>query len=176
MKSIYVWDLGVRLFHWSLVIAFFANDWLIDDDSDLHQYVGYFVIGLLAFRLIWGFVGTKYSRFRSFPIKPQACVEQMQAIALQRDHIHVGHTPLGAIMIYNLLAVIALIGLSGFLMTTDLFWGSEWIEELHEGVVVWAEISIVLHILAVILESKITSVNLIHAMMTGVKEIPEPSE
>ncbi|MCP3683659.1 MAG: cytochrome b [bacterium] len=173
MKSIYVWDLGVRLFHWSLVIAFFANDWFIDDDSDLHQYIGYFVIGLLTFRLLWGFIGSTYSRFSSFPISPQACLEQMQAIALQRDHIHVGHTPLGALMIYNLLLAISLIGLSGFMMTTDWLWGAEWIEEIHEALVVWAEVSIVLHVLAVIFESKLTSVNLSRAMITGVKEIPE---
>jgi cytochrome b len=174
MKSVYVWDLGVRLFHWSLVIAFIANAFLIDDDGDLHNYVGYFILGLLTFRLLWGFVGTCYSRFSSFPVCFEDCLKQLQDIALQRNHIHIGHTPLGAVMIYNLLLAIALIGLSGYLMTTDWLWGAEWIEELHEGFVTWAEISIVLHILAVVFESKRSSVNLPHAMLTGVKEIPDP--
>ena len=86
--------------------------------------------------------------------------------------IHVGHTPLGALMIYNLLATLLLIGLSGYLMTTDMFWGTEWTEELHEAAVTWAEISVLLHIAAVVFESVRTRVNLPRAMVTGVKQIP----
>lgn len=172
MRSIYVWDWGVRLFHWSLVIAFFSNDWLIDDDSDLHEYVGYFVVALLAFRLIWGFLGLKHARFSEFPISFEQCLGQIKDIALDRKHIHIGHTPLGSVMVYNLLVAIGMIGLSGYLMTTDMFWGMEWLEELHEGCVVWAEISIIVHIAAVIFESKRTKVNLPKAMLNGVKVLP----
>jgi cytochrome b len=75
-------------------------------------------------------------------------------------------------MIYNLLVTLLVIGLSGYLMTTDMFWGVEWPEELHEAAVAWAEISVVLHIAAVVFESLRTRVNLPRAMVTGYKDLP----
>ena len=89
-----------------------------------------------------------------------------------RTSLHIGHTPLGALMIYNLILALLIIGLSGYLMTTDMFWGVEWPEELHEAAVAWAEISVVLHIAAVLVESMRTRVNLPRAMVTGYKDIP----
>ncbi|SFQ57199.1 cytochrome b/b6 domain-containing protein [Donghicola eburneus] len=173
MQNIKVWDPAVRLFHWSLVIAFTANALILDDDSKLHQYVGYVVVGLVAFRVLWGFVGSRYARFNSFPPSVAGATEQLSDMATGRTKIHVGHTPLGALMIYNLLATLAIIGASGYLMTTDMFWGVEWPEEVHELSVAWAEFSVVLHIAAVIFESRRTKVNLPRAMMTGVKTVPD---
>ncbi len=168
-----IWDPMVRLFHWTLVLCFAGNALIIDDESDLHLYVGYVIIGLVAFRLIWGFVGGRYARFASFPPSAQDAVEQARDMVSGRVRIHKGHTPLGALMIYNLLATLALIGLSGWLMTTDMFWGVEWPEEVHEVAVSWAELSVVLHIFAVIFETKRTRVNLPRAMVTGYKDLPE---
>lgn len=173
MQNIKVWDPAVRLFHWSLVIAFTANALILDDDSKLHQYVGYVVVGLVAFRVLWGFVGSRYARFNSFPPSVAGATEQLSDMATGRTKIHVGHTPLGALMIYNLLATLAIIGASGYLMTTDMFWGVEWPEEVHELSVAWAEFSVVLHIAAVLFESRRTKVNLPRAMMTGVKTVPD---
>lgn len=173
MQNIKVWDPAVRLFHWSLVIAFTANALILDDDSKLHQYVGYVVVGLVAFRVLWGFVGSRYARFNSFPPSVAGATEQLSDMATGRTKIHVGHTPLGALMIYNLLATLAIIGASGYLMTTDMFWGVEWPEEIHQLSVAWAEFSVVLHIAAVLFESRRTKVNLPRAMMTGVKTVPD---
>lgn len=173
MKTLYVWDVGVRLFHWSLAAAFLANAFIVDDESDLHQYMGYFVMSLLLFRLLWGFIGNQYARFRAFPLSKSACLKQVEDIVLERHTLHIGHTPLGSVMIYNLLVSLALLTFSGFLMTTDLFWGTEWTEELHEICVSWVELSVVLHIAAVIFESKRTGVNLPKAMLNGYKTVPE---
>ncbi|SCM66099.1 cytochrome b/b6 domain-containing protein [Donghicola eburneus] len=173
MQNIKVWDPAVRLFHWSLVIAFTANALILDDDSKLHQYVGYVVVGLVAFRVLWGFVGSRYARFNSFPPSVAGATEQLSDMATGRTKIHVGHTPLGALMIYNLLATLAIIGASGYLMTTDMFWGVEWPEEIHQLSVAWAEFSVVLHIAAVLFETRRTKVNLPRAMMTGVKTVPD---
>ena len=86
--------------------------------------------------------------------------------------IHRGHTPLGAWMIYNLLGSLLMIGLTGYLLTTALLGSAGWVEDLHEICVGWAELSVVLHILAVNFESHRTKVNLPRAMVTGRKEIP----
>ena len=172
MNRLNVWDPLVRLFHWSLVIGFGANALIVDDDSKLHQWIGYAVVALVLARILWGVVGTRYARFTSFPPSLSGAVAQMHEILSGEKRIHIGHTPLGALMIYNLLAAMLVIGLSGWLMTTDAFWGTEWPEELHEAAVVWAEISVVLHIAAVLFESWRTRVNLPRAMVTGCKDLP----
>lgn len=171
-KAVKIWDPFVRLFHWSLVGCFAANALFVDDESDLHLIIGYVIMSLVAARVVWGFVGTQYARFSSFAPSVSGALEQAADMVSGRTHIHKGHTPLGALMIYNLIATLAIIGLSGWMMTTDLFWGVEWPEELHEIAVTWAEISVVAHIVAVIYESRRTSVNLPRAMVTGYKHLP----
>lgn len=172
MQHIKVWDLFVRVFHWSLVAGFAANALVVDDDGKLHQWIGYAIVGLVVLRLVWGLIGTTYARFANFPPSFSGAAGQLGEMIRGIRHVHVGHTPLGALMIYNLLASMLVIGLSGYLITTDMFWGVEWPEELHETAVAWAEISVVLHIAAVIFESWRTSVNLPRAMVTGCKDIP----
>lgn len=172
MKNVKVWDPVVRIFHWSVVAAFGANALLVDDDGKLHQWLGYVIVALVIVRIVWGFVGTRYARFSSFPPSLTGAAEQLDDIVAARPRVHVGHTPLGAWMIYNLLAALLVIGVSGHLMTTDMFWGVEWPEELHEFAVAWAEVSVALHILAVVHESRRTRVNLPRAMFTGYKTLP----
>lgn len=173
MQTIKVWDPLVRLFHWSLVIGFVLDAVILDEDSRLHEQVGYVVLGLIGARLVWGVVGTKYARFSSFKPSFRTSIEQLGDIANQRSKPHVGHSPLGALMIYNLLISIALIGITGWMMTTNMFWGSERIEEMHEGLVVWAAASVGVHIVAVIFEGRRSRVNLVKAMMTGYKTLPD---
>ncbi|WP_433989590.1 hypothetical protein SuNHUV7_02090 (plasmid) [Pseudoseohaeicola sp. NH-UV-7] len=172
MTRIRVWDPLVRVFHWSLAALFIANALFVDDDGKLHIWIGYAIVAWVAIRLVWGFVGTRYARFSSFPPSSGAAVAQLTDIATGRKRQHLGHTPLGALMIYNLLLALLVIGLSGHLMTTDMFWGLEWPEELHEASVAWAEVSVVLHIAAVIFESRRLGINLPRSMVTGYKELP----
>jgi cytochrome b len=75
-------------------------------------------------------------------------------------------------MIYNLLAALIVICISGWLMTTDAFWGVAWPEMVHEAAETWAEISVLLHVAAVIVETRRTRVNLPRAMVTGYKDLP----
>ncbi|OIQ42952.1 MAG: cytochrome B [Roseobacter sp. MedPE-SWde] len=171
MQSYYVWDPLVRLFHWSLVILFAVNALITDPEARLHELLGYAVLGLIGLRLIWGIVGSRYARFSSFPPSISGAVGHLTEIATGRTQKHKGHSPLGALMIYNLLITLTGIGLSGYLMTTDMFWGTEWPEDLHEALVTWAELSVVLHVAAVVFESRRTQVKLARAMITGYKEV-----
>lgn len=168
-----VWDPFIRLFHSALVAGFAANALFTDDESTLHEWVGYAVVGLIAARLIWGLIGPRHARFADFLPSPRAAMQQVQDIATGRHRVYLGHTPLGALMILNLLLTILLIGATGYMMTTNAFWGVEWVEEAHEVLVGWAEISILVHIAAVIWESFRTGVNLPQAMISGVKSVPE---
>lgn len=172
MQKIKVWDPVVRLFHWSLVVAFAANAFYTKPGRDLHQWVGYIVAGLIALRLVWGLVGTRHARFADFLPSPRAALGQLRDMATGRRRIHAGHSPLGALMIYNLLLTMAGLAATGYAMTTVAFFGVEWVEELHEALVVWAEVSIVAHVLAVVVESRRLGINLPKSMVTGYKTLP----
>lgn len=172
-KTEKVWDPLVRLFHWSLVLGIALNGVLLEADSKLHLQVGYAVVALIALRIVWGMIGTPHARFRDFPIDVNASLRQVQDMSLGRVRVHVGHTPLGALMIYNLLGSVLLIGLTGYMMTTTQFWGVVWVEDMHEIMAGWIGVSVVLHVAAVIIESRRTGVNLPKAMVTGRKTIPD---
>jgi cytochrome b len=173
MRRIYVWDPLVRLFHWSLVAAFLANALFTRPGKDLHEAIGYVVAGLIALRLLWGLVGPRHARLRDFAPSPAAALEQVQEMATGRRNVHAGHSPLGALMIWNLLVTLAAIALTGWMQTTITFFGVEWVEEAHGLLVTWAEISAAVHVLAVVLESRRLRVNLPKSMLTGYKDIAE---
>lgn len=176
MKRIMVWDPLVRVFHWGLAAGFVALALVIEDESALHIQLGYVLMALIGLRVLWGLIGSRHARFADFPPRIGAAMEQLRHIATLRSHAHVGHSPLGALMIYNLLISILLIGVTGWLMGTNAFWGSEALEELHEGLVVWAGLSAMIHVAAVLFESRRTGINLPRSMVTGYKSVPDSSE
>jgi len=173
MKHYKIWDPFIRLFHWALVAGFTANALFVDDESPLHEWVGYAILVLVALRMAWGVAGPPNARFARFLPKPRAVMAQITDIATHRRRAHLGHSPLGAVMIVNLLATMLAIGATGHMMTTNAFWGVDWVEEAHEALVTWAEISVLVHIAAVIWEGRRTGVNLARAMITGRKAVPD---
>ncbi|KIC37197.1 cytochrome b/b6 domain-containing protein [Leisingera sp. ANG-M7] len=173
MQKAYIWDPLVRSFHWLLAGGFLANALLTDPDGSLHHYLGYFIAALVGLRVIWGLAGSRYARFSSFPPDPSAAAGQLTDIATGRVRYHKGHSPLGALMIYNLLLTLLAVALTGWMAASPAFQGIGWPEDLHEALVSWAELSVVLHVAAVLFESRRTKVNLARAMVTGYKELPE---
>ncbi len=168
-----VWDPLVRVFHWTLVLGFVANALLIDEDSKLHEQIGWAIVVLLAVRVVWGLVGTRHARFTDFLPSVSGALSQLRDMATGRVRHHIGHSPLGAWMIWNLLLGIAAISLTGWMMTTNAFWGVDWVEEMHEALVLWVGLSALVHVAAVVVESLRTGVNLPRAMVTGTKVMPD---
>ncbi|MDD9728758.1 cytochrome b/b6 domain-containing protein [Mameliella sp. AT18] len=168
-----IWDPFLRLFHWSLAILFLANAIFTDPDETLHEWVGYAIAALIALRLVWGLIGPRSARFASFMPSSNSIRAQLTDMAAARKSAHLGHSPLGALMIFNLIATLIGISATGYMMTTNVFWGIEWVEEMHEVLVTWAEISVVAHIAAVFWESRRSGINLPRAMLTGVKRVPD---
>lgn len=176
MAELKVWDRFIRVFHWMTVGSFALNALVVDDDSMLHQQLGWLLVGLVVARLIWGVVGRGYARFSSFPLSLSGAVEQVRDMLIGRRVFHAGHTPLGAWMIWNLLLTLLVIGLSGYFMTSDRFWGQVWPEVMHRWAVTWAEFSVLVHVAAVCYESARMRVNLIRAMITGTKILPDSND
>jgi cytochrome b len=171
-RTLRIWDPAVRIFHWSLVTAV-GIDMLLEAGTDLHAAAGYAVLGLIAFRFIWGFVGSRYARFANFVTGPGAVSRYLRSLRSPRPERHLGHNPAGALMIVILLAVLALVAGSGALLNTDAFWGSEWLEETHEIAANSLFILVPLHVLGAVVSSFVHRENLIRAMVTGRKEIQE---
>jgi cytochrome b len=139
----------------------------------VHRWIGYGIAVLVAGRIVWGIVGSRYARFRSFPPSLGGALAQAGDMVAGRKRVHLGHTPLGALMIYNLILTLCVIAGSGYAMTTFAYWGVQWVKSVHETSVLWAEVSVVLHVIAVIWESLRTGVNLPRAMVTGIKQVPD---
>ena len=108
VKTVAVWDIPVRIFHWSLVL-FFAIAYLTGDESEQwHAYSGYVVSGLVVFRIIWGFIGTKYARFSSFVFSPQVIKHYLSSMLDEHPKRYLGHNPAGGAMVVTLLLSLSL--------------------------------------------------------------------
>lgn len=164
-----VWDLPVRVFHWMLAVSF-AGAYALSESERLrnvHVMLGYTVLGLLAFRLAWGFVGTRYARFRSFAYSPLAAVRHLRDELTGRAPRYVGHNPAGSWAIYGLLLLGAATGVTGYLTFNEV--GGEAFEEVHEVLANAWLLLVVVHVVAVLLSSVVHRENLVRSMITGDK-------
>ncbi len=171
MGIVKVWDIFIRLFHWSVVLIILVN-FTIFDEGPVHDMLGYILIGLLALRFIWGFIGPKYARFKNFLPSPGKISRYLQEHQGDKMTLYIGHNPLGSLMIFNLYLTLLLVSLTGYLSITDRFWGVEWVEETHEFFAGYLLFSVALHVAGVVWESFRSGVNLISAMFTGIKKFP----
>ena len=178
-QDVPVWDIVVRLCHWLLAACVFINLFgLTEEGEQWHRYVGYTAAAVVAVRLVWGFVGSRYARFGDFFPTPSRIKQHVQAMLrpTEQAEVHLGHNPLGAVMMFALWAVVIGLGVTGYLMGTDAFWGEEWLEEIHEVLANSLWILVPLHVLAAVVMSVKTKVNLPRAMVTGKKRLPTRPE
>ena len=172
-ESVRVWDIGVRLFHWSLVATVIATYFLIDP-RPVHRTLGYIVIGLIGFRLIWGFVGTRHARFLNFLPGPKRLITYLQDMLRGREARYLGHNPAGSVMIILLLATLCAVGISGYMMGMDAYFGQSWVEHAHELLVNILIALVACHVSGVIYSSWRHRENLVKSMITGQKDLNEP--
>lgn len=164
-----VWDIVVRMFHWSLVILF-AGAWLTSDDFVwLHKIIGYGVLILIGGRLLWGFVGGKYARFNNFIQSPKTVISYLMDMRDGRERRYLGHNPAGGVMIVALLLGLLTTGITGWLSTTDAYWGVRWVEIVHELSADGCIVLVCIHVLGVIYASYKHKENLVRSMITGLK-------
>ena len=167
-----VWDPFIRIFHWGLVLSF-AIAWLTRHSSEnIHHWAGYFAAGLIGLRLIWGWLGTPYARFSQFVRDPATVWRYLLAILSGREARYVGHNPAGGAMVIALLAGVLCTALTGWMMTTDAYFGVEWVGRLHEAIAKVVGLLVLVHIGGVLLASFRHHENLIKAMITGRKRRP----
>ncbi len=173
-STVKVWDPLVRIAHWSLVVSI-TGAWLTrHSDSVWHEWLGYATLAIAAARIAWGSVGTPYAKFSEFVRTPAATLTYTRAVLAHRDQRYIGHNPLGAWMIVLLLLMVTLLGLTGWLSTTDAYWGIAWVADSHEALADILLALIALHIAGVILSSWRHHELLVVAMFSGRKRLVEP--
>ena len=164
-----VWDLSVRIFHWSLVASFSAA-WLTSSSRDeTHQWIGLIAAALIAFRLLWGFVGSPYARFSQFIRSPRTTINYLSDILKGTEARYIGHNPAGGMMVLALLFGVAGTALTGYLMTTDAWYGEDSMQITHSIFAYSVVLLLIGHIYGVILASIRHEENLVRAMVTGKK-------
>jgi len=184
--EIKVWDLFVRVFHWTLVVGFFTAYLTEDEMLGLHVWAGYLVFSLVVLRIVWGVVGSIHARFGDFVYGPGEVVRYVKQVITFRAPRHIGHNPAGGAMIVLLLMSLVLVSLSGMVLygaenQTGLLGniaaalgvtgeqGAEALEEVHEFFANLTLILVVIHVSGVLFESLLHGENLVRAMFTGRK-------
>jgi cytochrome b len=171
-----VWDPLVRAFHWALATSF-AVAWLSSENWDrLHAAAGYAAGALVALRVVWGFVGPRYARFAQFVRSPDTVIAYLRALKDGSERRYIGHNPAGGAMIVALLIVMAATAVSGWVLTTDAFWGSTLVQPIHSLLAHGVLALVVVHLAGVVLASLRHRENLARAMVVGVKRAAGPGD
>lgn len=184
IRKLRVWDLPTRIFHWTLlvlVVAAFVTGLVGGNLIEWHGRAGIAITGLLAFRLVWGFVGSTYARFADFVPGPAHIWAHLRG---QWDGL--GHNPFGALSVLALLLVLAFQVLSGLVSNDDIaFEGplhaltskdtSDWLTGLHRQNFWTLIVLVALHVAAILYYLQAKKDNLVKPMITGVKEVADPA-
>lgn len=204
MREIKVWDIAVRVGHWSLV-ALFTVAYLSGEleGETLHAWAGYAIVAIVLFRVLWGFVGTKHARFSDFVFGWRTTAGYARSLLSLRPKHYLGHNPLGGWMVVGLLAMLVLVCWSGLELyategkgplaaartpvVSQAFAnaregddggknGSESVwEEVHEALANFGLLLVLLHVGGVLVASVLHRENLVRAMITGRKRLADPA-
>ena len=184
MRRIMVWDLPVRLFHWvlvALILAAWVTQYL--DRMNLHVWIGEWILTLLLFRVVWGFIGSDTARFTWFLRSPLAAFRHLAHLGRREPDREVGHNAAGGWMVLVMLALIGLQAGTGLFSNDDSDTEgplmhliskdrSDWLSHIHYLNFKLIEWVIVLHVVAIALYAVLKRHNLVRPMVTGTKLMP----
>ena len=169
ITSVKVWDWPVRVFHWTLA-ASVIGAYVTGESEDferLHHTLGWVAAGLIAFRVVWGLVGTRYARFNEFIRGPAQVWAYIKSLRSGQPQHFVGHNPVGAVAVILLMGLTALSIYTGWLALAED--AAEWLEEAHEIAANTLITVVLVHVIGVLWSSRTHGENLLKAMLTGRK-------
>ena len=189
LKTVNVWDLPTRLFHWTLVGLMIIQWWSAEnsDTMDWHLRGGYVVLTLVLFRLIWGFMGSDTARFSDFLRGPGAALAYVKALVRGETPLYLGHNPMGGWSIVALLTLLLIQTGTGLFANDDILiegplydWvsksASDWLTTVHKLNFNLLLLVIAVHISAVLFYLLVKRENLIHPMLSGRKHLSPERE
>lgn len=165
-----IWDPVIRLFHWLVASLFLLNYFVFEAGEDNHNMAGYIIAGAIAVRAVWGFIGTTHARFSQFFPTPARLARFIKNPS-SRHQPQDGHNVLGSVMVIFMLLLLVTVCVSGYLQTTDAFWGEEWPQVLHEWAANLMLAAVGVHVVAVVVIQKMTQIPLIKPMITGIRKM-----
>ncbi|WP_319531559.1 cytochrome b/b6 domain-containing protein [uncultured Cohaesibacter sp.] len=190
LEKVRLWDPALRLFHWLLVICVVAA-WGLGEFGPsvmtLHFYFGYAICVLLAFRLIWGFVGPKVARFSHFIYGPSTLISYLGSIFKREPSYWRGHNPLGALAAFALLGILIAQVATGLMADPDDYINvgplastvgydtATWANGMHHLIATLVLLIVIAHVLAIAFYKVWKRENLIHPMITGWKWVKKDS-
>ena len=174
MTRVKVWDAWVRLTHWTVAGIVLWN--LFGPTDSVHRLLGYGAAFLVVARVVWGFIGSQYARFSAWWPTLSHLREYVRSLVGGAPLHHVSHNPLGGLMALLLWLLILALGVSGWIMRLDAFWGEDWPQEIHAWLSIVLEVCVCVHVAAAVLMSVWTRENLIKAMITGYKQVRKSSQ
>ncbi|MCO5143007.1 MAG: cytochrome b/b6 domain-containing protein [Oligoflexia bacterium] len=148
-----LWDIPTRILHWALAVCVLLNLFLLEEGEEAHEWAGYIAVGIVFIRFVWGFVGGKASRFSSFPIHPRSLISYLKNKCSEDGQFKNKHNPLASLVYLTLWLLIIGMGITGWMMNLDQFWGEDWVENLHSRISQGIEILLILHILGIAIDS-----------------------
>lgn len=168
-SKVLVWDFPTRAFHWLLALSFVGAFLTAESERyrDVHVMLGYTMLGLVAFRLVWGLVGSRYARFWSFAFGPRSVLSYLKSLFTGSPQHYLGHNPAGSWAIYALLALSVLAGASGYAAYNDI--GGHWMEDVHEALANTFLGVVFVHLAGVLMSSMLHRENLVRSMLSGYK-------
>ena len=178
-----IWDIFVRLFHWTLVFAIGFAWWTAEQGGnwmDWHMFMGYLVLALMGFRLLWGIWGSRYARFSQFVPSPAKTLSYFKAMLQRKEPHFTGHNPLGAWMVLALIAICTFQAGSGLFATDDIFTEGPFTQYISGGlasdITGWHKLNfnillglVGFHLLGVIYHQLLRKEKLVPAMLHGYK-------
>lgn len=182
--SVRLWDWPVRLVHWLLVALILFSWWSSEDYLNWHRWSGYAILGLVLFRVWWGFAGGGAARFANFVKGPGAILAYLKTVGRRDTAVTPGHNPLGALSILAILGVLLVqVGTGLFTVDIDAFEGGPLsdrvsfeagraIAEIHELTFRALQALVVLHLAAIAYYLVWKRTNLIRPMITGRRVLP----
>ena len=170
-RMVQVWDLPLRIWHGALAVCVLVA-WVTPNAYDaLHRLAGYSVIALLVFRLIWGFAGPRYSRFRMIGARLRAAPRYIWNLRRGVTGRYIGLNPAGTAILVTLLVTLAVSAITGAMQVTVTFFGVWWVEDTHTYASDAVIILVAMHVIGVVVMGILQRQNLVRAMLTGRKRI-----
>jgi cytochrome b len=186
LQPVRVWDLPTRLVHWSFALAvpaLIVTARVGGNAMAWHFRLGYLMLALLAFRMVWGVVGGRWSRFSRFAFGPGAMGRYLGGRPRPDDHFDVGHNPLGALSVFALLGILFVQVATGLFADDEIASTGPLIRFVsgdtslaltrwHKGIGQWVIIAlVVLHLMAILFHTLKKRRNLVGPMLVGDKSL-----
>ncbi len=168
MESPIIWGRPIRIIHWMVAGGILLNRFALEGGDPPHLWVGYTVVALVVLRLIWGIAAKKGAvAFRTWPLRVSDLMTFFQSHFSRVKHDYSAHNPAASYTYLVIWAIILCLGITGFMMGLDAFWGDEWLEDLHGTLANVLIALVIVHLIGIMVDAYLFKRKSWLVMITG---------